>query len=208
MKSAKRGRSSLPEAECKLTEAEVSTVKHWLAMKKGRKPGVGLRVKVEHGASNVSYDHEDGETAAFLLAAGVAAQERYFFPGLLSQIINASSKGGEADEQGLNFMMSVIRGIDPRDQVESMLAAQMAAAQMASMGCARKLMNAEYQEQRESAERSFNRLCRTYTAQMEALKRYRSKGQQTVRVERVTVNDGGQAIVGPVNKGGGDSGEN
>ena len=33
---------------------------------------------------------------------------------------------------------------------------------------------------------------------MEALKRYRSEGQQTVRVERVTVSEGGQAIVGAV----------
>jgi hypothetical protein len=33
---------------------------------------------------------------------------------------------------------------------------------------------------------------------MEALKRYRSTGQQVVRVERVTVEAGGQAIVGSV----------
>ena len=37
---------------------------------------------------------------------------------------------------------------------------------------------------------------------METLKRYRSKGQQVVRVERVTVEDGGQAIVGAVETGG------
>jgi hypothetical protein len=36
---------------------------------------------------------------------------------------------------------------------------------------------------------------------MEALKRYRSRGEQLVRVERVTVNEGGQAIVGPVTHG-------
>ena len=39
-------------------------------------------------------------------------------------------------------------------------------------------------------------------AQVEALKRYRSRGDQTVRVEHVTVNEGGQAIVGNVNHGG------
>jgi len=36
---------------------------------------------------------------------------------------------------------------------------------------------------------------------MEALKRFRSKGQQTVRVKRVTVEEGGQAIVGNVQHG-------
>ena len=42
---------------------------------------------------------------------------------------------------------------------------------------------------------------------MEALKRYRSKGEQRVYVERVTVNEGGQAIVGPVAHGGRDGGD-
>jgi len=37
---------------------------------------------------------------------------------------------------------------------------------------------------------------------VEALKRYRSRGDQTVRVEHVTVNEGGQAIVGNVRHGG------
>jgi hypothetical protein len=41
-------------------------------------------------------------------------------------------------------------------------------------------------------------------AQVEALKRYRTGGQQKVTVEHVTVNEGGQAIVGNVtHKGGG-----
>ena len=47
-----------------------------------------------------------------------------------------------------------------------------------------------------------NKLARTFAAQVEALKRYRSGGEQTVRIEYVTVNDGGQAIVGNVTHGG------
>lgn len=51
-------------------------------------------------------------------------------------------------------------------------------------------------------ERARNKLARTYAAQVEALKRYRSKGQQIVRVERVNVERGGQAVVGHVQHGG------
>ncbi len=52
-----------------------------------------------------------------------------------------------------------------------------------------------------------NRLSRTFAALAEALNRHRGKsGQQTVRVEHVTVNDGGQAIVGAVATGGGGRG--
>ena len=46
-----------------------------------------------------------------------------------------------------------------------------------------------------------NRLARTFAAQVEALKRYRSKGEQRVVVERVTVNEGGQAVVGNIGRG-------
>src|SRR3954462_10524216 len=48
------------------------------------------------------------------------------------------------------------------------------------------------------------KLSRTYATLLEALDRHRGKGQpQVVRVERVTVEAGGQAIVGTVTQGGG-----
>lgn len=45
----------------------------------------------------------------------------------------------------------------------------------------------------------------TFDRQTETLRRYRTGGAQTVRVEHVHVNEGGQAIIGQVNKGGGGS---
>ncbi len=48
-----------------------------------------------------------------------------------------------------------------------------------------------------------NKLARTFVAQMEALKKYRSTGEQTIKVQHVTVNEGGQAIVGTVHTRGG-----
>ena len=53
--------------------------------------------------------------------------------------------------------------------------------------------------QQDSAERAFNKLTRTFAAQMSALKEYRSKGEQKMTVEHVRVAEGGQAIVGNVN---------
>jgi hypothetical protein len=43
-----------------------------------------------------------------------------------------------------------------------------------------------------------NKLARTFAAQVEALKRYRSGGEQKMTVQHVHVADGGQAIVGNV----------
>jgi hypothetical protein len=110
---------------------------------------------------------------------------------------------GEAGEAKANFLLSVVKGIEPKDEIEAMLAAQMAAVHSATMTFARRLNHVDNLAQQDSAERAFNKLARTFTAQVEALKRYRSRGEQTVRVEHVTVNEGGQAIVGHVADWGG-----
>jgi len=79
----------------------------------------------------------------------------------------------------------------------------MAAVHMTTMTFARRLNQVTNLPQQDSAERAFNKLARSFTTQMEALKRYRTGGQQKVTVEHVTVNAGGQAIVGTVEAGGG-----
>src|ERR1700746_2313783 len=99
-------------------------------------------------------------------------------------------------------MLSVVKGVSPTDTVEPMRAAQMAAVHDAIMTFARRFAHVETIPQQDSAERALNKLARTFAAQVEALKRYRSGGEQTVRVEHVTVNEGGKAIVGTVTHGG------
>ena len=58
-----------------------------------------------------------------------------------------------------------------------MLAAQMAAVHNATMTFARRLNHVNIPQQ-DSAERAFNKLARTFAAQVLALKEYRSKGEQ------------------------------
>ena len=102
-------------------------------------------------------------------------------------------------------MLSVVSGIEPRDQIEAMLAAQMAAVHMQTMTFARRLTKADTYLESETAEKALNRLSRTFTTQMEALNRYRGKGQQKMTVEHVHVHEGGQAVVGNVQGGGGET---
>ena len=47
-----------------------------------------------------------------------------FADGLISQLLNVGTNGQDCDGKGPNFMLSIIRGINPQDEVESMLAAQ------------------------------------------------------------------------------------
>jgi hypothetical protein len=150
------------------------------------------------GGPQISNDHPDPATGNILLMKSMGTSDPIFFEGLLKQLINAASHGREVDAEGTNFMLSIVTGITPRDQTEALLAAQMAAIHVATMTMTRRLAHAETRAEQDSAERALNKLARTFASQVEALKRYRTGGQQKVTVEHVTVNEGGQAIVGNI----------
>ena len=141
-------------------------------------------------------------TAGDRLHKAFGSKNDVFIEGLVSQIVNIGSQGAKPDEKGMAFVASMIAGIQPRDEAEAMLAAQMAAVHNASMTFARRLAHVTTIQQQDAAERAFNKLCRTFTAQLEALKRYRTGGQHKMTVEHVHVHPGGQAIVGDVHTGG------
>lgn len=170
---------------------------------KGKSRGPDLRLqKGDDGTLQVTYDHEDPSLGALLLMADMGSTDPAFFFGLTSQVAALGSFNRQVDQDASNFALAVIRGVEPRDQMEAMLAAQMAAVHTATMMLARRLNHVENLPQQDAAERALNKLARTFTMQMEALKRYRTGGQQKVTVEHVTVNAGGQAIVGNVARGG------
>jgi hypothetical protein len=158
------------------------------------------RIKVENNAkgTSVSFDHPDLTFGQVLLMEALGTADCEFFAGLLQQLTNSSARGGQIDERLLNFMLAVIKGIKPRDQIEVMLAAQMAAIHEAIMTFTKRLAHVETIPQQDSAERALNKLARTFATQMEAFQRYRSGGEQKVLVQQVSVNEGGQAIVGNV----------
>jgi hypothetical protein len=102
--------------------------------------------------------------------------------------------------------VSALVGMAPKDEMEGMLAAQLLAAHNASMECYRRAMLREqtFEGRRENLAQA-NKLSRTYATLLEALNRHRGKGQQKVTVEHVHVHAGGQAVVGVVEQGGGQS---
>jgi hypothetical protein len=149
----------------------------------------------------VTPNHPINAIGLALLLDAVGSSDMRFLDVFLNQLASASAHGSKFDNRTVNFMLSVVTGIKPRDQVEAMLASQMAAVHMATMRSARDLTHAEYLSQQATEERTFNKLARTFAFQMEALKRYRTGGEQKVTVQHVTVGEGGQAIVGNVTHG-------
>jgi len=118
--------------------------------------------------------------------------------GLVSQTAVLGSHGKRIDPEATDFALGFVDAMKPADAAEALLLTQMAATHQATMMLARRLNHVENIPQQDAAERALNKTARTFAVQMDTLKRYRSKGQQVVRVERVTVEDGGQAIVGNV----------
>ena len=123
---------------------------------------------------------------------------------VLSPLELGAAEGGHGDER--NFMLSIIKDIAPRDAVERMLAVQMAATHVATVRAATSLARASQLPHLEAYSTAYNKLARTFAAQMEALRKHRNGGQQKVTVEHVHVHAGGQAIVGDVHHGGGGQG--
>ena len=117
-------------------------------------------------------------------------------------------KNSDEDTRGRQYSATVaaLIGIGPKDEIESMIAAQLLAAHNAAMECYRRAMIGEqtFEGRRENLAQA-NKLSRTYATLLEALNRHRGKGQQKVTVEHVHVHSGGQAMVGVVGTpGGGD----
>lgn len=98
--------------------------------------------------------------------------------------------------------LELYESLQPADGAEGMLAMQMVGTHDAALECLRRaaLPNQTF-EGRDLALKHAQRLMALYTQQLTTLNKHRGKGQQKVTVEHVTVEHGGQAIVGTVEAG-------
>jgi hypothetical protein len=174
----------------------IAREKHLARLKAKR--SIRFKVSKDGEDPQIQLDHPDKLVGEALVMDVLASADADFVNGIVSQLASASGRGQDISEHGINFMLSVIKGIEPRDQLEAMLAAQMAVVHVASMTFAHRLARVEDIQQQDSAERAFNKLTRTFVMQMEALKRYRSGAEQKVTLQHVSIAEGGQAIVGNV----------
>jgi hypothetical protein len=126
---------------------------------------------------------------------------------IVNQAFNAVWLGHSDKNAQTNQFVAVsmaLAGIGPRDELEGMLAAQIVAVHAAAMECYRRAMLKDQTlEGRQENLKQAVKLSRVYAELVLALDTHRGKGQQRVTVEHVHVHQGGQAIVGAVQAGGG-----
>jgi hypothetical protein len=162
-------------------------------------PGLApVKIEARDGATNIGWNHPSQPVGAVLWANALGTADLTFAAAVMDQIAHVARTGAKLEENELNGMLSLVRGLEPKDPTEALLATQMAAIHVATMTAARRLTHVETLAQQDSASSMLNKLARTFAAQVEALKRYRLKGEQTIKVQHVVVNDGGKAIIGDV----------
>jgi hypothetical protein len=185
-----------------LTSDEIATLKTLIARIRGR---TDVRLTpCKEDPSNVATNFADPHIGNRLLMDAIGTSDPDFMNGLIAQLSRFNQKDPyysripEFNFINLNFMLSCIKDLKPRDHLEARLAAQMATVHVAAMAAAANLMESEEVVEQESIGRSLNRLLRTYVSQMDCLKRFRARGPQMV--QNVSVGEGGQAIVANVSQ--------
>jgi hypothetical protein len=196
----KRGKSktvSIRSQKRAPTEAE----QEQLAVALDRHAGRGYRVKAECEGDELVAPHSDTQGHLITLLDALGTKSAAFLATNLGKLEAATrerfTKRGD-NGSGLNAGLAMVQAIAPENELEAALAIQMAGTHSLAV---EMLGSAKITENTQHLQLYGNlaiKLERTFVAQIEALARLRGKGQQTVRVEHVTVESGAQAIVGDV----------
>lgn len=177
-----------PEYQPTATEnALMEQVKGRLAAKP--RPKMGTKYSEKDGVlcANISLDHPDPDgVGSYVLYASLGTHDWEFARLMIAQVAGFSTskknENLERDDKVFRGHMALVQGVEPKDEIEGMLAVQMAAIHSATVRMATDMGNATTTDRLEFYERAVNRLARTFTTQVEALKKHRS-GAQTVVVE-------------------------
>jgi hypothetical protein len=184
--------AAAPAEKPEPTDAERAEVRDYIARVKarGRRP---LRFTMEHQPGKpVRLDqinvHPD--VALFRMMNTLGTTSVDLADRLVSQILNATHLQPSSEpisESTLNAALGAVAGIAPRDETEAMLAAQMVGVHWIAMDLLSQVGATGNRILFNDAGNLAVKLLRTYTAQLEALKRYRSAGEQRVVVQHVNV---------------------
>ncbi|WP_397423539.1 hypothetical protein [Phenylobacterium sp.] len=140
------------------------------------------------------------------LPEATGTQDRNLGIMLVKQAVEAlwaPARMSNADRQeAVNAAVAALKGLAPTDALEGMMATQMVAIHNGAMECLRRAqLEGQSFEGRDQNLKHATKLLATYARHVEALDKHRGRGQQKITVEHVTVNAGGQAIVGNVGAG-------
>ena len=119
--------------------------------------------------------------------------------GLLMSAMQALGPDAKEFRQ---FMTALWAEEEPKSAVEAMLVQQLGTLHLAISKLSMRFNSNIDLATQMALLKAINNSMRTASELVRTLKKYRSAANQTVRIERVNVSDGGQAIVGDIHRGG------
>jgi hypothetical protein len=196
------------------SQEEMERIARYNKRSEGKMPKFKSR-KTGSGKPMLEIQANDKKLVAVKMMESLGTTDKELQTFLLNQAMETfrgchSSEGYDDDRlaEFSNNALAILQGICPEDEIEGMLAIQMIGVHnMAMTIMSRTMITDQTFEGRQAGVSQATKMLRTFTAQMEALKKYRTGGEQKVIVEHVHVNEGGQAIVGTVTHGGGGNDE-
>lgn len=164
------------------------------------RPAPKLKVaSQEGGAVSINVDHPDPCLNEALFCDSLGTADSVFATTVARELANLSIKGETVSEVLLNERLALVRAIGPQNEIETMLACQMAAIHSATMTTAARV-GGSGSAARAEAMGQLNKLTRTFTMQIDALKKLRGNGEQKMIVEHrhYHLASGSQAVFGDV----------
>ena len=159
-----------------------------------------LEISMEKEGAAIAIDAPHSDDPGFVRQqfAAFGSTSAGFVQAEMRRLINAVCSG-EPEQDQLNAALAVVDGIQPENEVEAMLACQMAATHALTMTMMGRATRAGLIPQMEASGNLAVKLSRTFVAQVEALAKLRKPPEQRVVVEHVHIHPGAQAVVGNVN---------
>jgi hypothetical protein len=186
---------------CKGNEG-MSLIEHQSRMP-ARAKKAPVRVKFERINCDVSRSlPPDGDRSAWIdrlkTALGTASME--FVEATLYQLQAAARlPNSGVSEIAVNAALAMIESEQPKGETECAIVVQMACVHAATMAVLGRLGGGHGGDRHVlAAATAASRLSRTFAILVETLRRLRSGGSQVIRIERVEVKDGGQAVIGNI----------
>jgi len=156
------------------------------------------------GIVGISAPHADETGQHYHMLDTFGTTSADFMGATFSQLLESLSDANSTpSETTLNAALAIVGGLEPSNEIEALLASQMAATHSLAMKLVGRTRRVDQLNQAAVNGGLAVKLLRTFTMQAETLAKLRRGGGQTVRVEHVHVHPGGQAIVGAVTTGGG-----
>ena len=117
---------------------------------------------------------------------------------IMSPLINLiANRDGDDAGSSLNKSITLIAASDPKNQLELMLATQLAMTHI-TLGKSARLLDQNYKDVQtiNSLGNLYTKLSRLGIDQINTLERMKGKGQQRIIVEKINIEAGGQAAIG------------